>query len=227
MAYVAISNALVASTERNIRMMRDKEKALHAMPPESCTVPDEDGNTMALIWGAHQHLRHQMPEDWKRNPGKITLRVAYQPDPTHERKYTVDFQVMAPSGFECPNSTEGMSLNSSYYGHIIKVDESSYLVPQGARDLIEHCKIRSEIDSRWEGISSKVRQFLHASKSLNEALKLWPGLSMYVEKDYLDRVATKVVIEKKEKTKTNAEELLGTIDVDTLTAAAVASKLTV
>lgn len=225
MAYVAISNALVSSAEYNIRQMRDKEKALHASPPESGTVPDNDGNIMALIWGSHHHLRHQMPEDWKRNPGKVTLRVSYQPDPTHERRYTVDFQLTAPSGFECPNTNENNS--SSYYGNMIKVDESSPLIPQGARDLIAHCKTRSEIDARWEGISSKVRQFLHASKSLNEALKLWPGLSLYINKDYLDRVALKVTAEKKEKPKTSAEELLGTIDVDTLTAAAVASKLTV
>lgn len=224
MAYVAISNALVASAERNIREMRDKEKALHTAPPESGTVPDDDGNMMALIWGSHHHLRTQMPAEWKQNPGKITLRIGYRPDPAKERKFEVDYQVTAPSGFECPNTTQA---NSNYYGYMIRVDEDSYLVPQGARELVAHRKVCREIDTRWENVSSKVRAFLNASKSLNEALKLWPGLSLYINKDYLDRAAMKVTIEKKEKPKTNAEELLGTIDVDTLTAAAVASKLTV
>ena len=224
MAYVAISNALVASAERNIREMRDKEKNTHTAPPESGTVPDNDGNMMALIWGSHHHLRTQMPAEWKQNPGKITLRVGYHPDPAEERKYEVDFQLTAPSGFECPNTNQS---NSNYYGYMIRVSEDSHLIPQGARELVAHRKVCREIDARWEGVSSKVRQFLNASKSLNEALKLWPGLSLYISKEYLDRVALKVTIEKKEKPKTSAEELLGSIDVDTLTAAAVASKLTV
>lgn len=224
MAYVAISNALVASAERNIREMRDKEKATHTAPSESGTVPDDDGNMMALIWGKHHHLRTQMPAEWKQNPGKITLRVGYRPNPAEDRKYEVDFQVTAPSGFECPNTNQS---NASYYGYMIRVDEHSYLLPQGARELVAHRKVCREIDTRWENVSVKVRSFLYASKSLNEALKLWPGLSLYINKDYLDRAAAKVTIEKKEKPKTSAEELLGSIDVDTLTAAAVASKLTV
>lgn len=224
MAYVAISNALVASAERNIREMRDKEKNAHAAPPESGTVPDDDGNMMALIWGSHHHLRTQMPAEWKQNPGKLTLRVGYRPDPAEERKFEVDYYVTAPSGFECPNTNQA---NSNYYGYMIRVNEDSFLLPQGARDLVAHRKVCREADKRWEDVSNKVRQFLNASKSLNEALKLWPGLALYINKDYLDRVALKVTIEKKEKPKTNAEELLGTIDVDTLTAAAVASKLTV
>ena len=224
MAYVAISNQLVHTTERNIRAMRDKEKSAHPAPSESGVVPDDDGNMMALIWGQHHHLRTQMPAEWKQNPGKITLRVSYQAIPTDDRKFTVDFQLTAPSGFECPNTNQ---TNSSYYGYMVKVDEDSYLVPQGARELVAHRKVCREIDQRWEDITSKVRQFLGASKSLNEALKLWPGLAMYIDKDYMERVALKVKIEKKEKPKSNAEELLGTLDVDTLTAAAVASKLTV
>lgn len=224
MAYVSISNGLLDSTRVNIRNMRDKEKALHTVPAESCTVPDNDGNMTALIWGNHQHLRDQMPEDWKINPGKITLRIAYKLDPEAEKDYNVDFQVAATAGFPCPRTEQS---NSSYYGYITKVNENSYLLPQGAKELVAHRKVMREIDTRWEAVTDKVRQFLNSAKSLNEALKLWPGLSLYINQDYLDRVAEKANGVKREKPKTSAEELLGTLDVDTLTAAAVASKLTV
>lgn len=224
MAYVSISNGLLDSTRSNTVKMRDKEKALHTVPPESCTVPDNDGNMTALIWGSHQHLRDQMPDSWKMNPGKITLRISYKTDPAAEKNYTVDFQVMATAGFPCPRTDES---NSAYYGYITKVNEDSYLLPQGAKELVAHRKVMREIDDRWEAVRDKVRQFLISAKSLNEALKLWPGLSLYIDQDYLDRVALKQTSEKREKPKTSAEELLGTLDVDTLTAAAVASKLTV
>ena len=222
MAYVAISNALIAGTDKNIREMRDKEKQAIPAPPESGTVPDGDANMTALIWGNHQHLCKQMPDDWKTRPGKVTLRVGFSMGEDYgDRQFAADFQVSAPSGFEVPRTEN----NSSYYGYIHKVEEDSHLLPQGARELVAHRKQMHEIDKRWEDVSSKVRQFLNASKSLNEAIKVWPGLSLYVHKDYLDRVNNKGT--PREKTKSSAEELAASIDLDSLTAAAVASKLTV
>lgn len=224
MAYVSISNGLISSTQNNIREMRNKEKATQVAPPETTTVPDEDGNMYALIWGDHIHLRNQIPDSWKQRPGHITLRCQFSVDSDPEKKYKVDLRVNAAAGFECPRSEQNQS---SYYGPMYVVPEGSHLLPQAGRELVAHRKFCRETDLRWEVVEQKVRQFLNSAKSLNEALKLWPGLSMYVNKDYLDRVALKVKIEKKEKPKTSAEELLGTLDVDTLTAAAVASKLTV
>ena len=222
MAYVAISNALLSATENNIREMRNKEKTSYLAPPESGTVPDGDANMTALIWGNHQHLCAQMPDEWKARPSKITLRVYFNMGEGYgEREFAADYQVTALNGFEVPRTEQ----NSGYYGHIQKVDEANYLIPQGAKDLVAHRKLLVEADKRWEDVSSKVRQFLNASKSLNEALKVWPGLSLYMHKDYLDRVNNKGT--PREKTKSSAEELAASIDLDSLTAAAVASKLTV
>ena len=222
MAYVAISNGLISSTEHNIRDMRNKEKEAVPTVPESGTVPDNDANITALIWGNHQHLCKLMPDEWKARPGKVTLRIDFDMgEGFGDRKYTADFQVAAPNGFEVPRTEQ----SSSYYGFIHKVDESNPLLPQGARDLVAYRKQMHMIDKRWEDVSSKVRQFLCASKSLNEALKVWPGLSLYVAKDYIDRVNNKGT--PREKTKSDVEALAASIDLDSLTAAAVASKLTV
>lgn len=222
MAYVAISNGLISSTERNIRDMRNKEKEAVPAPSESGTVPDNDANMTALIWGDHQHLCKQMPDEWKARPGKLTLRIGFSMGEAYaDRKYSADFQVSAPSGFEVPRTEQ----NSSYYGHIQKVEEDNHLLPQGARELVAYRKQMHEIDNRWSDVETKVRQFLNASKSLNEAIKVWPGLSLYVNKEYLDRVNNKGT--PREKTKSDVEALAASIDLDSLTAAAVASKLTV
>ena len=222
MAYVAISQGLISSTEQNIRAMRDKEKATHTAPPESGTVPNDDGNMMTLLWGDHHHLRAQMPDVWKCRPGKLTLRLEYRMTIDQDKPLTVDYQLTAPNGFECPITTNDS--NSAYYGIVRRVSEHSHLLPQGARDLIAHRKMCREADKRWGEVQTKVVSFLKASKSLNEGLKLWPGLALYISKDFLDRANSSV---KREKTASRAEEVLASISIDDLTAAAVASKLTV
>ena len=223
MAYVAISDKLLNSTENNIRKMCDKEKSTHPAPPESITVPDGDANMTAMIWGNHQHLSNMMPDEWKHNPGRLVLRVKYkESDAPEARDRAVDLQVTAPSGFECPYTKDS---NHSYYGPMFTVESDNLLLPQAARDLVAHRKVTAEIDARWTDVRSKVRAFLVASKSLNEALKVWPGLSLYVSQDYIDRVNNKGT--PREKAQSGVEALASSMDLDTLTAAAVASKLTV
>jgi hypothetical protein len=59
---------------------------------------------------------------------------------------------------------------------------------------------------------------------LNEALKLWPALALYIADEYIARVNNSP---KREKMASKAEEIMASISIDQLTAAAVASKLTV
>jgi hypothetical protein len=61
--------------------------------------------------------------------------------------------------------------------------------------------------------------FLGKCKSLNEALKLWPGVKMYIPREYIERVERKVERKVREK------EILEDTPVDTLTAAAIAARL--
>jgi hypothetical protein len=76
----------------------------------------------------------------------------------------------------------------------------------------------AEIQNKWEGVKTQIREFLDKCRTLNEAVKLYPGLRMYVPKEYLDRVDKKV--ERAEK----VAKLHG-IDTEGLTAAAIAAKL--
>lgn len=217
MAYVAISNNLINSTANNIIKMRDKEKASFTDVAERLSVSNKDANLELLVWGNHLHLRDQMPEEWKTTTNRINARIQYAWD--ENTKGTFEFTFETPDPMEVPQCG-----NHSYYGHQIKVDESSHLLPPQARAAIEHRKLCNLTDAKWKDVKEKVTQFLESAKSLNEALKLWPALALYINDEYIDRVNNNP---KREKVASKAEEILASISIDDLTAAAVASKLTV
>jgi hypothetical protein len=217
MAYVAISNALIHSTQNNIIKMRDKEKSAVTAPPERLSTSNVDANLELLIWGDHLRLRDQMPNEWKATVNRVNARIAYTWAPEKNAYFEFMFECVDP--IEVPRTND-----HSYYGHQIKVDESSHLLPKAAKDAIEFQKFCRQTDEKWNDIKTQVTNFLNAAKSLNEALKLWPALSLYISDEYIDRVNNNP---KREKTASKAEEIMASISIDQLTAAAVASKLTV
>jgi hypothetical protein len=217
MAYVAISNNLISSTQNNIIKMRDKEKAAVTAPPERITVPNKDANLELLIWGNHLHLRDQMPHEWKKTYNRVNCKIQYEWAPEKSTSFEFIFESIDP--IEVPQSNE-----NSYYGHTIVVPETSHLLPPQARAALEHQKFCRQTDDKWSAIKEQVSDFLRAAKSLNEALKLWPALSLYISDEYIDRINNNP---KREKMASKAEEIMASISIDDLTAAAVASKLTV
>jgi hypothetical protein len=217
MAYVAISNDLINSTQNNIIAMRDKEKTAVTAPPERLSVSNKDANLELLVWGNHLHLRDQMPDEWKSATSRINASIQYQYAENKHSRFEFVFDIADP--FEVPNCG-----SNGYYGHNIKVDETSHLLPQQARAAIEHNRFCRQTDEKWGTIKDQVTEFLRAAKSLNEALKLWPALALYISDKYIDRVNNNP---KREKAASRAEEIMASISIDHLTAAAVASKLTV
>ena len=217
MAYVAISNNLISSTQNNIIKMRDKEKAAVTAPSDRINVSNKDANLELLIWGDHLRLRDQMPDEWKKTYNRINTRIQYEWDENTKGTFEFIFESVDP--IEVPQCNE-----NSYYGHNITVPETSHLLPPQARAALEHQKFCRQTDDKWKDVNRKVTQFLESAKSLNEALKLWPALALYINDDYIDRVNNNP---KREKTASKAEEILASLSIDDLTAAAVASKLTV
>ena len=217
MAYVAISNNLINSTQSNITKMRDKEKSSITAPPERINVSNKDANLELLVWGNHLHLRDQMPSEWKKTYNRVNAKIQYEWAEGETSSFDFVFETVDP--IEVPQCDD-----NSYYGHNIIVPANSHLLPQQARAAIEHNKFCRQTDAKWSGIKKQVTEFLNAAKSLNEALKLWPALSLYISDEYIDRVNNNP---KREKMASKAEEIMASISIDDLTAAAVASKLTV
>lgn len=217
MAYVAISQTLISDTEANINRMKDKERTQVSTPTSEMRVDRNNPTAMGLVWGEHIHLKGVLPEDWTQEVESIYVNIsfAWNDEQTKEISYSIKPTV---GKFLVPNLR-----SNGYSSANIKVNEDHPFVQAHATALLAQQRELYAINEKWNGIKQQVVDFLKAAKSLNEALKLWPALSLYISDSYIQRVNDKV---SRGATVSNAAEMLARIQTDELTAAAVSARLT-
>jgi hypothetical protein len=91
----------------------------------------------------------------------------------------------------------------------------------GASEILAKAEAGFELESierKWKNTEEQVVMFLGKCKSLNEAIKLWPQVALYIDDEDLERFNRKV--ERKAR-----EDVLQGINTDELTAHAIAAKL--
>jgi hypothetical protein len=79
--------------------------------------------------------------------------------------------------------------------------------------------IELALNARWAKVSDDISEFLKKCKSLNEAVKLFPGVRMYISAEDAERLDRKVERQSQRKL------IVESYDTDGLTAAAIAAKL--
>ena len=130
----------------------------------------------------------------------------------------------APS-IRVENLTEYYDRPSGRYSGASNRCTEAYLLDRidmiGAREILEKAEAGFEMNSislKWDKTEEQVMLFLGKCKSLNEAIKLWPHVALYIDDEDLERFNKKV--ERKVRT-----DVLEGIDTDELTAHAIAAKL--
>lgn len=214
MAYVSISRDLTGDVESKIRIM--KEKQIDTLGPHvnEMRVLWDDPIAMELVWAEHISLIDVLPDKWCRQIDTIALKTTVTDDTGSS--FSVSFNLICPGGrFRVP-AAEVNSYSSSMG---ITVPPTHPLIQQA----ITRTRQVREINTHWRKISDDVVKFLRSAKSLNEALKLWPALALYIPESYIKKVAEKKA--KPEGTLSKAQELLAGLDTDTITAAAVSSRM--
>lgn len=214
MAYVAISSALIENTMGNIEKMCDKEKKQLGEVPNDVRLDPEDHLAIDLAWGKYKSLRESFDEDMTQSVDNISVnidlagldtKVCFYIRSTHDR-------------FVVPN------YRSNGYNSMNKnIDETHSFAMTVASAFVSWQRQRIETNAKWKAIQTQVRQYLEASKSLNEALKLWPALALYISDNYINRVNENA---SRSKTVSKAADILASIKTDEITAAAVSIKLT-
>jgi hypothetical protein len=217
--YVAISSDLKSRVRSTINKMRGFEVA-EALPSldNPITIPAND-LLYAVDWREHLHLRDQMPVAWLRKAERsVTMRVTFL-HADQERKMSLGYQRTGLDFYYRPRDDWG------YYDAVLETTEEYLLsLPKDTQGLditlkrIADQKQLLEIDARWGSITNDVMGLLNACRSLNEAVKLVPGIKLYVDRDDVERMERKA--ERKVR-----PELAKSIDADTLTAAAAAARL--
>ena len=133
------------------------------------------------IWGEHRHLRDVIPKEWMNSTKHIHINVVINEVP-------YSFSLQSSNGFCTPP-------NISEYSYRITVPYESTMLERARPVLDEYVaffKADKEINAKWLATYHKVREFLESQKSLNAALKTWPGLEMYIPRGYMDKVNEKV-----------------------------------
>lgn len=210
MAYVSISQDLRSAVRSNIVAMKNMEREGIKKPSCICdqTMSGTDPAMEQLVWGEHYHLKAMMPKAWMRETEYVNLRtkIMFENGSAMMASVRVNFN---PNMITPPNSDR--------YGHDINLPDDHPLVPEL---VAYHTEMRS-IDERWSAVGTQIMDFLGACKSLNEALKLWPDVRIYIPKQFLERVERKV-----ERTvNTGGAEAIKKVDTDAAVSAAAIARM--
>jgi hypothetical protein len=218
MAYVALSRTLLGEVNNNIKSMKTKELDSMEEDPILAYVRDQAGKPLELwleeaLWEGQLHLKSVLPASWIVKTEELRLNIEVDGS-------TSSAKLLAQHGtkIEIPPIHAG-----NYYQTIkIKLDKSKEYTQPLFLAVIAYQTKRKEIVNRWESVTSAVSDFLNKCKSLNQAIKLWPGISLYIPQEYIDKVNEK--IERKNKD-VEATDSLKSIDTDAIEAAAVIARL--
>lgn len=211
MAYVAISGHLMDEVRNKINRMKEAE--LSTLPPSTDNlsfsyVPQD---YEAMVWGEHLHLKSVIPATWMRYVEEIRGTAEF----THnERTHRANLYVKLGTRVAAPPIP-----NSSSY-------RAEITMPATHPDMavvIQRNKQGIDITDKWNALGSKIRDFLQNCKSLNEAVKLWPDVRIYIPQSYMDRMLAKS--ERTAEKISKASEFLKQIDTDHAVAAAVSARM--
>lgn len=206
--YVAISQSLLQDVATKINGMAQAEEhaiaAQHKFPPFT----GEEPELLKAVWGEHLHFKDELPPTWMRETMGATLRFKVQ---VEDR--TIDYSLCVVF-----NGKLLLPPNIGPYGVCIVVNEKYPLFAPH----VAFATAQVEAIHRWRKVADQIKTFLGKCKSLNEAIKLWPQIEMYIPEQYMRKVKEKKAIYK---TESKASEALKDLDVDTLTASAVIARM--
>lgn len=213
MAFVGISRDFMARVNSKIDNMHVAElKTLGQEKPKLHIAPT-DPFYMQTLWGQHIALYKQIPSDWISHQEGMGFKFRI-PGSTRAREHDnwFTFRIVSTGhGFPVPPRT------SMYEDK--ECDPNSPVMAE----ILDYAIKQNEIAMRWETVRNKVTTFLHACKSANEAIKLWPEVKTYFHPDDITRLDLKTT-RSGGKDSAAAEALAG-IDTGEIMSAAVIARL--
>lgn len=209
MAYVAISASLLNEVENKIRRMKEADENLVQKPIDHIDYHALPSDLEQLLWGAHYHLKDVVPDDWKVYSKDFRANTKFVHEGTEIKSMVSIKTAMAASA---PPKA------SSYTTHFDVAPDHPIIAEVVQRDVAYY-----ENNKKWKAILRQIKDFLNNCKSLNEAVKLWPDVRIYVPQHYMDRMLAKS--ERTAEKISKASEFLKQIDTDNAVAAAVGARM--
>lgn len=217
MATVYITQELSGRISDVIKRMRDAD--ITAQDADTGRVIEIDTSEFLTkaMWGGHLHLKDQIPQDWlSLNTGPTMTVTMPAEEEGKQLKHIIHFRNQKV--INRPNNDRW----SEPKIECTKAFLDAHVDMAGVQNIlnyIDRMNLNNEIRAKWSKVEADVMLFLGKCKSLNEALKLWPGVKLYVPSEYIRRVEHKVERKVREK------EIKESVATDELTAAAIAARL--
>lgn len=221
MAYVAISRDVTARMKNKIKKMRTRE--IETECPNLDTQHTIDASELYLrgCWGAeHMHLVNVIPKDWlsQETSGTIRIKGAIKGEPDDIEVSTgVQFKGMTAAYRRPANDYWNRSHSELRIDELLALPSTT---PGRAEAMMQYEQASNAalIGARWDKVEKQMMQVLDRCKSLNEAVKLFPGIKLYLDPSDIERMERKV-------SRAPREELLADLDLGEMTAAAVVANI--
>lgn len=217
MATVYITQELSGQVSSVIKRMREAEIVTNNAEVGKPIELDTSEFLTKAMWGSRLHLKDQMPEEWLSVSNSPMLNVHMPMDDAGNKVvHQINFRNQKVTNR--PNNDRWSEPKIACKKDYLEA-HADMMGVQNILNHLERIELNHEIKARWAKVEGDIMAFLGKCKSLNEALKLWPGVKMYIPREYIERVERKVERKVREK------EILDDTPVDTLTAAAIAARL--
>lgn len=221
MAYVAISNDLVNRVKNRIVSMRNAEIKNELPDIEKTYNIDASYLYNVGCWGAeHLHLMNLIPRDWLNQETSNYVAIKGEAEvegATKEVGKTINFSGMT-TAFRRP-STDYWNKAQSF----LTIEQLRHFPSNtpGCAEAIkrwEDAVTEANIIARWKKVEEQMVAFLDKCKSLNEAVKLFPNIKLYLDVQDVQRMERKL-------DRGPRKELIADIDLEAMTAAAVVAQI--
>lgn len=217
MATVYITQELSGRVSDAIKRMRDADITTQNAETGRAIELDTSEFLTKAMWGNYLHLKDQLPHDWlSLNTGPSMVVVMPTDDEGKQVKHVIHFRNQKVLNRPNNDRWSEPKIECTKAFLDANVDMTGVLNILG---YIDRMDLNNEIKAKWSKVEADVMLFLGKCKSLNEALKLWPGVKLYIPAEYIRRVEHKVERKVREK------EIVESVATDELTAAAIAARL--
>jgi hypothetical protein len=190
MATVRISKDLLESVKHQIDVVSNSVHTATIEPrnPLSSIEFKNKVAEAALLqaWKGYEHLRTVVPVAWLKKVESLDVRIGAS------EEYKI------PGSFIVPPTTKGYG---SYVDITIPVEDAPSEVTQALRS---YSKLEEDHENKFVAVKQKVISFLKSCKSVNDAVKKYPDVALYLSKSVLSKLEE--VSERKAREKEAQEE---------------------
>jgi len=218
MAYVSISRDLINDIKKGMNNMCSAEAESYPEATQSVLVDSFDDRVMELLWGEDKAIMSSIPVSFTHQVSSIRVNLIVPNEDgtvSDSWKSRTEFYIKPNAGvFVAPNRESNpteLTINS------LAIDDPF------VKEWMDYKIIIRDINLKWDKLTRQVTTFIEGCKSLNEALKLWPDVRLYIPIKYMERIEKKV--EKSNAVSSSAVDALKNIDTDFAVGAVVGARM--